>query len=150
MLRSSIVFLCLSALVAQFSSSQERRFEKYKQSEAYQVRPGVLAMPRYSSSGEVCEIVIQKDHFVNGVADLGSTIPHKDMLAIVDELAPVDERGPVIKRLGEEYISLSSGNSSTTSAEYQNASVVIYSLNSPAGFAGDIVATIKWKSRACR
>jgi hypothetical protein len=150
MLRSSIVFLYLSVSVVPFLSSQERRFEKYKHSEAYQVHSGILAMPHYSSSGEVCEIVIQKDHFLKGVANLDSTIPHKDLLAAVDELAPGDERGPVIKRLGEEYISLSSGNSSTTSAEYQNVSVVIYSVNSPAGFAGDIVATIKWKNRTCQ
>jgi hypothetical protein len=145
-----IVLACSLAVLAQPSNLQEHRFEKYKHSEAYEVRPGILAMPSFTSSGEVCEIVVQKEHYVNGIADLDSTIPHKALLGILDELVPADERGPVIERLGEEYISLSSGNSTSTSAEYQNVSVVISSLNSPVGFSGDIVAMIKWKNRTCR
>jgi hypothetical protein len=38
------------------------KFAKYKAVEAYEIRPGILMMPRYSADGQVCEIGLEKLH----------------------------------------------------------------------------------------
>ncbi len=86
------------------------RFAKYKVVEGYELRPGILVMPKYAGDGQVCEIVIQKEHYAGGVTNLYSTIPHNEILKIIDELVPASERGPSLKTLGQEYISLTYGN----------------------------------------
>jgi hypothetical protein len=148
---SKIVSLvCAALFMPLVGTPQSEKFSGYKAIEAYEVRPGVLMMPKYAGDGQVCEIVIQREHYASGVANLYSTIPHNEILKIVDELVPASEKGPSLKTLGEEYISLTSGNSVTTLAEYTNVTVNIIGLTKPASSAGDMVALIRWKNRRCR
>ena len=150
MMSKLIGSICAAMLVLLSVNQDHGRFAKYKAVEAYELRSGILAMPKYAGDGQVCEIVIQREHYAGGVANLYSTIPHNEILQIIDEIVPVSERGPSIKTLGEEYISLTSGNSVTTSAEYTNVTVDIIGLTEPASSAGDMVALIRWKNRKCQ
>jgi hypothetical protein len=61
-LASAIAFLLFPA------KSENERFSKYKRVEAYEVRPGILMMPRYSADRKVCMVVLQKDHYANAAA----------------------------------------------------------------------------------
>jgi hypothetical protein len=52
----SVMGLVGSAVNTSVAGSQtEDQFKRYKAVEAYEVRPGVLMMPRYDSGGQVCE-----------------------------------------------------------------------------------------------
>lgn len=133
----------LPILVVKRDSAQ---FQKYKAVETYEVRPGVLMMPRYTGDGQVCQIELEKRHYSNETALLDSTLPHEEVLQIVDELVPLSERGPQTMNYGKEYMSAYSGNSVTTFADYKNVSIDIYGEASP---AGDVVAMIRWKNRKC-
>jgi hypothetical protein len=125
------------------------RFSKYRSVEAYEIRTGILATPRYSSDGHVCEIVVERHHFENGVADLHTTISHDELLSVIDELVPASERGSVIETLGREYVSMTTGRGITTSAEYANVSINIFNRTDSGDSAGGIVAQILWKDQHC-
>ncbi len=142
---------CVCALALQVTNSLNGRFAKFKPIEAYEVRPEILMVPRYSDDGQVCEITIQRFHTLNGAASLSSTIPREQLIQIIDELVPRGDRGPLSPvNLGREYISLYTSPTVTTYAEYENVSIYIYGIASPHACAGDVVATILWKKRKCR
>lgn len=42
------------------TTTAQQRFAKYPKIEAYEVRPGILMMPRYTVEGEVCEIGLER------------------------------------------------------------------------------------------
>jgi hypothetical protein len=133
-----------------FATAQNNRFKKYRAVETYEIRPGILMMPRYSDDGQVCEIEIEKRHYLNEKAFLGSTIPREVFTQIADELAPANERGPLDPNLGTQYLSAYAGNGITTFAEYRNISILIFGIQSPSESAGDVVEVISWKNRKCR
>src|SRR5437764_678419 len=136
----------LAALLL-FVRPQNDKFSRYKNIEAYEVRPGILMMPRYTEDGQVCEITLEKHHYSNGTANLGSTIPRETFIELVDELVPQRERGRQTMNFGKEYMSAYGGNGVATFVEYENVSIEISGIASPVASAGDIVAVIKWKKR---
>src|SRR5258708_4191474 len=83
----------LFMLIVLNATTTQQRFTKYQKIEAYEVRPGILMMPRYASDGEVCEIGLQRLLYS---PDLVRTYPVLDRMEvdqILDELVPPDERG---------------------------------------------------------
>ncbi len=76
------------------ASSGREKFANYKAVETYEIRPGILMMPRYSADGQVCEVEFQRRHYVDGEVYLGSTIPHETTLKIIDEIVPGSEERP--------------------------------------------------------
>lgn len=143
-LASAVMFLFL------FVKPQNDRFLKYKVVEAYEIRPGVLMMPRYSDDGQVCEIAVERRHYSNGTAFLDSTLPREVITQIVDELVSAKEKGPMVTNNEMARLSLYAGNSVSSSVDYQNISIDIYGKASPASEAGNIVAVILWKNRPCQ
>lgn len=137
----AIVFLLLPV------NSENERFSKYKRVEAYEVRPGILMMPRYSVNGEVCMVVLQKDHYVNEVVLLDSTLSREEITQILDELVPPSERGPLSTNNEMARLAMYAGNSVTSLLDYKNVSFEISRL---ASSSGDIVAVIQWKGRSCQ
>jgi len=119
-----VAILCLSG------AAQNERFFKYPAVEAYEIRPGMLMMPRYSDGHEVCEIVLERNHYSNETANLDSTMPRDVISQMVDELAPPGERGPIVGNLGNDYISAYTGNAVTTFADYKNVSIHIFGIAS--------------------
>jgi hypothetical protein len=128
---------------------QSDKFSRYKSIETYEVRPGILMMPRYTEGGEVCEMTLEKHHYSNGTAYLGSTIPRETIIELTNELVPQSERGRQTMGFGKEYMSAYGGNGVATFAEYENISIEISGIASPVASAGDIVVVIKWKKRKC-
>ena len=144
--------VCIVASLLLFAGAQGDKFSKYRAVEAYEIRSGILMVPKYSSDGQACEIVLERQHFSNETASLDSTTPHEVITQMVDELVPPSERGSLTTNLGREYLSAYSGNSVTTFADYKNVSIRIFGIASPAGgaSAGDVVAVIHWNDRKCR
>ena len=138
---------CMIAFVLLPVNSQNERFSRYKRVEAYEVRPGILMMPRYSADGRVCMVVVQKDHYVNEVALLDSTLPRDVVTQIFDELVPPSERGPLSTNDEMARLSVYAGNSVTSLLDYKNASLEI---SREASSPGDTVAVIQWKGRSCQ
>jgi len=138
---------------------QNERFSKFKAIEAYEVRPGVLAMPKYSENGSLCEIDLERLKFSSGKIALDSSKLSRDEIKeSVDDLVPVSERGRSLPDLSGTSLE---GQSAVTFEEFENISIKIYSALSikPEDFppkpgmnidATDRVATIQWKQRKCQ
>jgi hypothetical protein len=130
-------------------------FSKYKTVEAYEIRPGILMMPSYSTDGQVCEIGLERRHYTREKVNLSAGISRKEIYQIFDELAPVNERGSRSTNLLEQGAVDREGNALETSEEYENLSIRIYSqalaTSSQRGVsANDVVGTITWKHRKCQ
>jgi hypothetical protein len=137
---------CVVALLLPLAEPQGGRFSKYAPVKTYEISPGVLVMPKYSGAGQLCQAVIQKDHYAKGVADLDSALPRKAITQIFDELAPSAERGPFTSDKELEGLSLYGGGGVTTFLDYKNVSL---DMMRPASSPGYIVAVITWKNRGC-
>jgi hypothetical protein len=129
-----------------------RDFEsRYPRIESYQIRPGVFATPSYAKTGVLCAVSIEKRHVQGDTVDLGSTIPHKVALEIIDELVPPSERGkPTMQLAGHDYIDLINGSSDVAIAEYEKVSIQIHGTSTHATVtdSGDLAVVITWKN-AC-
>ena len=131
----------------------EQRFLKYRKIEAYEVRPGILMMPRYTADDKVCEIGLERLHYSPDLVRLGSDISSKDIDEILDELVPADERGKPGKELDNLITQV--GQGFTQNIEFENVTLQIYGAASPSDRKGEttvnqVAATIKWKQRMCR
>src|SRR5271154_3302293 len=58
-----IVLAFAAVLLLAAANPEHDKFAKYKSVEAYEIRPGILMMPRYSSDGQVCQIGLEKLHY---------------------------------------------------------------------------------------
>lgn len=139
--------ICAIAFLLFPPNPQSERFSKYKRVEAYEMRPGILMMPRFSMDGQVCMVVLQKDHYVNGIMELDSTLPRELITEIFDELVPASERGPLTTNTEMARLSLYAGNSVTSVVDYKNVS---FDVARQASSPSDIMAVIQWKGRSCQ
>ncbi len=153
-------FLSIGIAIALFVAAkpQSERFSKYKAIEAYEIRPGVMAMPRYSENGNLCKIDLERLKFSSGNMALGSMLSQDEIKEIADDLVPASERG---RSLPDQSHTSWEGQSTVTYEEFENISIEIYSALSlkPEDFppkpgmsfdVKDTVATIKWKQRKCQ
>ena len=148
MLRLSV--LVCAALAMSLSGGSPSDLSKYRKVEAYEVRPGVFMIPSYSSDGQVCELALERRHYSGEVINLDPTFSREEIIKVVDELVPINQRGPLTMGVGTEYLSERSGVGTTTFSEYENVSIHIYgrSSNSCAG-GGDVAVAVRWKKRKC-
>lgn len=152
---SKLIGLALAAVFLQAPANPaHERFAKYKAVEAYEIRPGVLMMPRYSSDGQVCEIGLEKLHYSPEIIRLDSSLSRKEIDQIFDELVSVDERGPRSKNVTGNLIT-QGGGSLTTNIDFENVLIQIYGDASSAPGKGgitvdEVAATLKWKNRRCQ
>jgi hypothetical protein len=152
---SKLIGLALAAvLLPTAANPAHEKFAKYKAIEAYEIRPGVLMMPRYSSDGQVCEIGLEKLHYSPETIRLDSSLSRKEIDQIFDELVPAGERGPRSKDFAGALIT-QGGGSLTTNIDFENVSIQIYGAASPADGKGgttvdEVAATLKWKNRRCQ
>jgi hypothetical protein len=138
---------CVVAFLLSIAELRGGQFSEYVPVKAYEISPGVLVMPKYSGAGQLCQAVIQKDHYAKGVADLDSTMPRKVITQIFDHLAPSSERGPLTIDKELEGLSLYGGGGVTTFLDYKNVSL---DMMRPSSSAGYVLAVIKWKNRGCQ
>ena len=130
------------------------QFSRYRAVEAYEIRPGILMMPRYSVEGQVCEIGLEKLHYSPELIRLDSDLSRQEISQIFDELVPSAERGPRPTSLLEQGMATVSGRGMIDDEEYQNASIRIFGDYSPDGKGGgtldEVAATLTWKNRKCQ
>jgi hypothetical protein len=143
------ILACAAALLFLPGGPQSAKFSKYKAVEAYEIRPGILMMPQYAEDGQVCEITVERTNAAAETINLTPTLPRNTVMELVDELAPVGERGRRTMDFGRDYISQYAGESVTTFAEWENVAVNIYGRASTPGVSGDVVVTIHWRKRTC-
>lgn len=146
----TVTFLLLGGSV-----SRHATFSKYKPVEAYEIRPGILMMPTFSADGRLCEVGLEKLHYTPDKVVLSSALSRAEIQQIVNELAPVNERGPrptnLLARGGTEI----EGRALVDDEEYKNVSIRIYSEASARSsphhiYETDIVATINWHHPGCK
>jgi len=152
---SKLISLAFTAMLVLLSVNPvHEKFAKYKAIEAYEIRPGILMMPRYSADGQVCEIGLEKLHYSPETIRLDSSLSRKEIDQIFDELVPADERGPKSKDFAGTLIT-QGGHSLTTNIDFENVSIQIYGDASPAAgkdgtTVDEVTATLKWKNRKCQ
>lgn len=128
-------------------------FTRYKAVESYEIKPGILIMPRYSHHGQICEIGVEKRLYSPERVSVDPTMPRKKIQEVFDELVPMQVRGPLSKDFGDDLI-FPGARSITTTIGYQNVVLQIFSerLLSPHKneiVEGDIAAKIQWRNRTC-
>ena len=85
-----IASICLLAFVA---GSSIDRIRKYRAVEAYEIRPGIFATPIYATNHVLCEIGVEKRHYLNNSVDMDATMSKEQIVSVFDELVPKGERG---------------------------------------------------------
>jgi hypothetical protein len=140
-----------------FSVQSEREIlSRLKHVEAYEVLPGIVALPRYTADGQICEIALEKLHHSAGTIRLNPTLTSAEVDKIADQLVPSDLRGPKPTDPSEQGGGGISGRAMESSEEYENISIrtyqeVVGTFGKGKISAGDITAaTIKWKHRTCQ
>lgn len=136
------------------TTTTEQRFANYRRIEAYEVRPGILMMPRYTADDKVCEIGLERLQYSPTLIRVDSGLSREEIFQILDELVPVDERGKPSRDTVGNLVT-QSGQSVTTKIEYENVSIRVYGVTLPSKHKNEIavnevVATVKWKQRSCR
>lgn len=152
----SMKSICLAFTVLFFLTSigvGQDRFSQYRRVEAYEVRPGILMMPRFTASGELCEVGFERLQYSTGIIRLEANLSREEIAQTLDQVVPSSERGNPLRDM-DDLIALS-GLSMTTTTEYENVSVSIFGRQSPSAKKGqnrvaEVVATIRWKKRTCR
>ena len=137
-----------------FAIPQNSRFSAYAPVEAYEVRQGILMMPRYSTDGRLCDIGIERRHYSPEKIRLESTLSRQEIDQILEKIVPGTERGPKSQQVGGELI-LQSGSSLTTTIDFENVFIQIVSRRMPTSDASttrieDVVASVHWKNRECK
>ena len=152
---SKLIGPVLAAMLLLVAANPDReRFARYKAVEAYEIRPGILMMPRYSADGQVCEIGLEKLHYSPEKIRLDSSLSRKEIDQIFDELVPTAARGPKPTVLLEQGMTTFSGRGMVSDEEYQNVSIQTYSNvlseEKDAVKVDEVTATLKWKNRKCQ
>ena len=152
------VALVLSLIGTFFFSAQLERetLSRVNRVEAYEVLPGIVALPRYTVDGQICEIGLEKLHHSAETIRLNPTLTSAEINKIADQLVPSSERGPQPKDPLEQGTGSFSGKVMERSEEYENISIRTYreivgSFGRGGISTSDIAtATIVWKHRPCR
>jgi hypothetical protein len=135
-------------------SRPNNQFNGYRAVEAFEIRPGILMIPRHSVDGQVCEIGLEKLHYSPEKIRLDSDLSRQEISQIFDELVPNAERGPKPTSLLEQGMTTVSGRGMIDDEEYQNVSIRIFGSYSPDGKGGgtldEVAATLTWKNRKCK
>jgi hypothetical protein len=141
-----ILAISFLTLIAPGTNPAQAPRLRYPRFESYEIRPGVLATPKYAGRGGLCEIFIEKRHLQGDTVELEPTMPRELVLEMIDELVPRSERGKATMQLaGFDYIDQIDGATTITFAEYERVSIQIYRATSG---TGDTAAIVKWKN-AC-
>jgi hypothetical protein len=135
--------------VSAFGQTSNDLTAKYPVATVFEVRPGILMIPKYAENGQVCEMTLEKRHVTPTKTDLGSSMPRELVKQLIDELVPTAERGQPTKQFYKwDYETTIAGNTAFTQADFENVSIEIVGSVSP-GDSGDVVVVIHWKKRTC-
>jgi hypothetical protein len=142
-----IASTCLLALVASPCSD---RFHKYNAVEAYEIRPGIMMVPVFAASGDLCEIGIEKRRYSDNRVDMDAAMPEEQIISMFDELVPREERGGLWGNLpADSEIGRSDLGMLTTVIPYKNVSLEMYGKKDRPDRQKYIAAIISWNNQQC-
>jgi hypothetical protein len=146
------IALALFMATAGAAQTQHQIEQTYLKVNAYLARPNILLTARYTSDGHVCEMVLEPRRWTEEKVVLVSTLSEDEIIPVVEEIVPENERGKALKTpLGT--LSAVAGGSITTSHTYDNITIdfVGSTRNSDHGMVvGYMVAVVKWRNRSCK
>ena len=153
-----LAMACMISLLALAAALHEGKFDRFRKVETYEIRPGILMMPIYSDTGDVCRIILEKRHVSSKSVDLEGEMSAEEIYGIFDELAPKKARGrPKFNEPAGSSTTLIDGGTVTTFAAYENVSVQMHGKDKNRGLrglypegGGYVAATIDWEKRKCR
>jgi hypothetical protein len=146
-IRVSVLIATFSVLQVQAQTSYDLA-AKYRQVTTYEVRPGILMTADFGADGQVCEMVLQTNHYEPERIVLGSGISTKLENEVLEELVPADERGhETSKWLDPDSFVVD--NAYEIKQDYENVSVETDGGISQSCSSGDEVIIIRWKHRGC-
>jgi hypothetical protein len=133
----------------------QQRWPQYPKVEAYEVRPGVLMIPRYTASSEVCEFGLEALQYSPDLIRVNSELSGEQIFQLLDELIPGSDRGKPLKKSDTQISQRGRSVVITTTSDYENVVIRVYAAQSAhengVGERMDgLVATVKWKQRQCR
>jgi hypothetical protein len=91
--RASVLILMLGFAASTVGQTSGDFSDKYRQIISYEIRPGIVMTPKYAADGQVCQIYLERRQQTEKELLLGYTISAKDVMNLVDELAPKAQRG---------------------------------------------------------
>ena len=148
-----IAFCVAISLSLGAATTDLQRLAGYRKLEAYEVRPGILMLPKLTVDDEFCEIGLERLHYYPDRTRLYSDLSRKEIDQILDELVPLDQRGQALAGPPRPLITVD-GHVSSTVIDFENVTVEIsgplVSSTGKSYKAGDVVATVRWKKRVCR
>jgi hypothetical protein len=152
---SKYLLLSLSAALLTVSINAytpQQRFERFKKIEAYEVRPGVLMLPRYSADNQVCEFGLQRLAYSQEMLRVDSDIS-SEINPLLDQLVPPEERGKPSNAVDGGLV-VENGPILARTKDFENVTIQTYAgtfnCRHRREFAGQVVAVVKWKNRVCR
>ena len=140
----SLVLLFFTVSLAQSSDDLKSKYGTPFKS--YEIRPGIMMMVKFDENGQASEMRIERHAVTEPTVFLERTIPSYLSKEIVDELAPVVERGT---RRQSEFsdLMLTVGGCGTSTDDYKNVAITYYTRQSEE-CNGLVAIVIKWKNRA--
>jgi hypothetical protein len=134
--------------------SQQSPLSKYPVLTAYRIRPLVIAFPRYTADGQLCELGLEQLEYLgkDGV-NVDAEVDEKEIEGILDEVAPPAERGPI--KPGLDGMLVMSGVTGSMTHIYENvtldfASGILTSKRHKRVWKGYTSAVITWTKRTCQ
>jgi hypothetical protein len=141
-----ICVLLLTLFISAFGQTSGDLSAKYAHVTAYSVRPNVLMTARFAADGQVCEMTLEKRQKTNTGIVFGSTFSEQEVLSLMDELVPENERG---RNLTPALNGTVTGGFMTEEYTYENVLFHVDGITRPEGAAGNRVITITWRKRPC-
>ncbi len=108
-------------------------------SETFLVKPGVVAAASYGPSGHICKIVVSPERLWN------STFEPKRLTEIIDELAPVNERGKLLMGTFLNAVCLPTNDCFGTASTYEKVNIVRNGSTNAEHYA-----RIEWRRDECQ
>jgi hypothetical protein len=140
-----LFLLCLVA------TGQSNPLTKYKAVEAYEIRPGIIAFPKYAGDGQVCEVGFEKRLYSPEKVTLDFAMSRGEIDAVVDELAPASQRGIRSRRSIKGLNTITGiGHAMREIEDYENVTVRLETTFARSAENEATVVIVAWKARVCK
>jgi hypothetical protein len=151
------LFSLLFVTAASWGQTSADLDRKYRKVTSYELKPGIVMIPKYAEDGNVCEMSVES-HPASGI--LGATFSDEEVTNIINELVPEPQRGRDLKtgKYDKWLNTMISSGVADTEYYYENISIHVYSATrvEQSGDeqslvpSGNVLIVIKWLKRACK
>jgi len=138
------VVLLLSVRTAS-GQTQGQLEQHYPKLNAFLPKPNVIVTVKYSPSGDVCEMVLEPRHWDGKGFLLNPALAESDVLSVVEEIVPLNERGERVKSVLAD-LAIFSGQGFSQTYTYQRMAIEVAGVTKPFGI---VSARVTWPNRSC-